>query len=210
MADVRSRQSIVTVGLALLLVPLGAYFLVQHALPRLAMTEAGYTEYYWSRRFWLLAHTIAGLLATLLGPLQFHRGLRARHPALHRLTGKVYLTAVLVAALCALALVATVRFGEAYPWASRAYQWALVLGAGLWLTTAAIAYAAIRRRDIARHREWMIRNYTVTFFFITFFASFDLALYSGWDGVVAYMAPLMLACLIVPLAVVELGLRLSR
>ena len=59
------------VFMALLLLPLGAWFLAKHALPRLEMTEAVYGEYYWSRRFWLLAHTAGGLLATLLGPLQF-------------------------------------------------------------------------------------------------------------------------------------------
>jgi uncharacterized membrane protein len=171
------------------------------------MTEAAYTEYYWSRRFWLLTHTVAGLLATLLGPLQFIRGLRTRHPALHRLTGKVYLTAVLVAAICALVLAATVTIGESYPWTSRSYQVGLVLGAGLWLLTAAIAYAAIRRREVALHRAWMLRNYTVTFFFIAFFAAFDLALYAGWEGVVAFTGPLVFGCLMLPLAIVELALR---
>ena len=145
-----TRQGITARSLALLLVPIGAYFLLQHALPRLGMTEASYTEYYWPRRFWLFSHTVAGLLATLLGPVQFIRGLRARHPALHRLTGRVYLTSVLIGAICALALAATVTIGETYPWASRSYQAGLVLGAGLWLLTAAIAFTAIRRRQVAR------------------------------------------------------------
>lgn len=202
-----TRQGITARSLALLLVPIGAYFLLQHALPRLGMTEASYTEYYWPRRFWLFSHTVAGLLATLLGPVQFIRGLRARHPALHRLTGRVYLTSVLIGAICALALAATVTIGETYPWASRSYQAGLVLGAGLWLLTAAIAFTAIRRRQVARHRAWMLRNYTVTFFFITFFAALDLAQYAGWDGVMAFTGPLVFVCLLLPLAITELTLR---
>jgi uncharacterized membrane protein len=198
------------VAVALLLVPLGAYFLVQHALPRLELNEAAYTEYYWPRRFWLLAHTFFGLLATVLGPLQFVRPLRNRNPALHRTVGKVYLLSVLLAAVCAIALVATVQIGEAYPWTSRSYQWGLLLGAGLWLATGAIAYRAIRRREFDRHRAWMIRNYTVTFFFITFFAVLDLALYAGREDVYAHTGPLVFACLLLPLAIVESLLRLRR
>ena len=208
MTDSKARQSFLTVGLALLIAPIAAYFLIQHALPRLQMTEAAYTEYYWPRRLWLLIHTVAGLLATLLGPLQFIRRLRVRYPAMHRLTGKVYLIAVLVAATCALSLAVTVRIGEAYPWTSHSYQVGLVIGAGLWLITAAIAYMAIRRRNVARHRAWMIRNYTVTFFFITFFAALDLGLYLGWTGIMTVTGPLVFTCLLLPLAIVELALRM--
>ena len=202
-----ARWNFARAALALLLVPLGAYFLIQHAFPRLEMTEAAYTEYYWPRRFWLLAHTVFGLLATLLGPLQFIGRLRSKHPALHRLAGKVYLVSVLVAALCALALAATVQMGEPYPWVSRSYQWGLVLGAGLWIATGATAYAAVRQRQIARHRAWMVRNYAVTFFFITFIAAFDLALYAGWEWIFGYTGPLVFICLLLPLAVVEAALR---
>jgi uncharacterized membrane protein len=207
MSDIKTRPSYVAVGLTLLIAPIAAYFLIQHALPRLHMTEAAYTEYYWPRRLWLLTHTVAGLLATLLGPLQFIQPLRVRYPAMHRFTGKVYLTAVLVAATSALWLAATVKLGDAYPWTSHSYQAGLVVGAGLWLLTGAKAYFAIRRRDIARHRAWMIRNYTVTFFFITFFAAFDLGLYVGWTGVMAVTGPLVFACLLLPLAIVEVALR---
>jgi len=38
---------------------------------------------------------------------------------------------------------------------------------GLWLVTGAMAYQRIRQRDIERHREWMIRNYALTFAAVT-------------------------------------------
>src|SRR3954454_7870940 len=50
------------------------------------------------------AHIVAGGLALLLGPLQFWRGLRERARAVHRGVGRVYLLAVLVGGLAALAL----------------------------------------------------------------------------------------------------------
>jgi uncharacterized membrane protein len=187
-------------AMVVVLVPLAAYFLVQHALPRLHMTEAGYGDYYWSRRFWLLAHTAAGLLAILLGPLQFSRTLRRQRPALHRFTGKVYLLAVMAAAICALVLAVTSQI-------SASYEWGLILGASLWLASGGLAYAAIRRREVARHRAWMVRNYTITFFFIVFFTAYDLAQYAGYTDIVAYAGPLVLGSLLVPLACVELFLR---
>jgi hypothetical protein len=36
-----------------------------------------------------------------------------------------------------------------------------------WPVVATIAWRAIRRGDVARHREWMIRLYAITFFAIT-------------------------------------------
>jgi uncharacterized membrane protein len=190
-------------GLGLLLVPLAAYFLYAHAVPRLAMTEAGYGEYYWDRRWWLLGHTVAGLLATLLGPLQFVARFRAKRPDLHRLTGQVYLLSVLVAAACAVVLAFTSAI-------STSYAAGLLLGASLWIATGGIAYAAARRRDFATHRAWMIRNYAVTFFFIVFFAAYDAAAGLGHTDVVALAGPLVFACLLAPLAVVELALRGSH
>src|SRR4029453_16652431 len=37
-----------------------------------------------------------------------------------------------------------------------------------WIATTGLAYAAIRTREIGLHREWMIRNYVVTFGFVFF------------------------------------------
>ncbi len=180
--------------------PLGAYFLYAHAIPRLAMTEAGYGEYYWDRRGWLLAHTAAGLLATLLGPLQFVTRFRVSRPDLHRLTGHVYMLSVLVAACCAIVLAVTSQI-------STSYVAGLLLGASLWLVTGGIAFSAAHRREFETHRAWMIRNYAVTFFFIVFFAAYDAAGALGYTDVVAFAGPLVFACLLVPLVLVEAWLR---
>lgn len=51
----------------------------------------------------------------------------------------------------------------------------------------ALAYSAVRRRRFAQHRAWMVRNCTVTFFFM--------------------VGPLGFGCLFVPLLVVETALR---
>jgi hypothetical protein len=200
MSLTQPRRDPIALATALLLLPIGAYFLFKHAIPRLEMTEAAYGEYYWLRRHWLLAHTVAGLLATVLGPLQFVSRLRATRPGLHRLTGKVYLSAVLVAAVCACVLALTSQI-------SQSYQWGLLLGAALWIATGAAAYVAIRQRAVIRHRAWMIRNYTVTFFFITFFVAFDILTAAGAADVTVFAGPLVFGCLLLPLALVEAWLR---
>jgi hypothetical protein len=53
----------------------------------------------------------------------------------------------------------------------------------------------------------MVRNYTVTFFFITFFVAFDVAQLAGWSDITVLAGPLVFACLLVPLLVVEAALR---
>jgi hypothetical protein len=53
----------------------------------------------------------------------------------------------------------------------------------------------------------MVRNYTATFFFITFFVAFGVAQLAGWSDVTVPAGPLVFACLFVPLLVVEAALR---
>jgi uncharacterized membrane protein len=106
------------------------------------------------------AHISGGGLALLIGWLQFSARLRARYPRLHRRIGTVYVVAVGLSSLagCVLALFAT-------------GGWLAVTGFGalavLWISTDVLAYLSIRRRDIVRHREWMIRNYALTFAAVT-------------------------------------------
>jgi hypothetical protein len=73
-----------------------------------------------------------------------------------------------------------------------------------------MAYAAIRKRAIERHREWMIRSYTVTFAFVLF-RLVDQSLIHGHvapdDQIDAMSA---WACWSVPLLLVEPLLQLRK
>jgi hypothetical protein len=53
----------------------------------------------------------------------------------------------------------------------------------------------------------MIRNYTLTFFFITFFVAFDLITATGATDLTVFAGPPVFACLLLPLALVEAWLR---
>lgn len=111
--------------------------------------------------FGIKTHIFASALALLLGPLQFSSRLRARAPHLHRWMGRVYLGAgVLVGGAAGLAMSQFASGG-----------WVAKLGfAGLaiaWLFTGWHAYSAVRRRDFATHRRWMVRNFALAFAAVT-------------------------------------------
>jgi hypothetical protein len=46
-------------------------------------------------------------------------------------------------------------------------QIGLTTAAVLWLITGGLAYRAARRRDFTAHRDWMTRNYALTFLAVT-------------------------------------------
>lgn len=110
---------------------------------------------FWSRRAWLWTHLAGGALTALLGPLQFVARLRNAYPRAHRWTGRVYLSAMLVACAGAAGLIATTPGGFAL-------QAAFAATALAWLCTALPGYLAIRAGRTQAHRRWMLRNYIVT------------------------------------------------
>ena len=107
----------------------------------------------------LVAHIGTAVIAIVLGPLQFMAAVRARR-RWHRTIGRVYLLAgVLPSAVTAVPVAL---------WSGRIVtQTGLVVAAALWLTTGGLAYRAAGHRDFAGHRDWMIRNYALTFLAVT-------------------------------------------
>jgi hypothetical protein len=57
-----------------------------------AALDAHFTDH----RALTLAHVLPAMLFMLLGPLQFIKSLRAKHPAFHRWSGRVFLTSAAV------------------------------------------------------------------------------------------------------------------
>jgi hypothetical protein len=127
------------------------------------------------------AHMAGGAIALLLGPLQLNARIRSRWLAVHRMTGRIYLGAVVVGGVGALALaprstgglVTHIGFG--------------MLGV-LWLTSTIMAYLRIRAGDKAAHRRWMIRSYALTLAAVTLRIYLPLSLAGGIPFVEAYQA----------------------
>ena len=102
------------------------------------------------------AHVLAGVAFGITGPVQFVRALRHRFGALHRVSGRIFVVSGAVLGLSGLALLAQVTSLRT-PLADGARG---LFGLAL-LGALALALAAIRDRDILRHRAWMIRAYAI-------------------------------------------------
>ena len=101
------------------------------------------------------AHIIPGSVFLGLAPLQFVGGLRQRHPGLHRWSGRVLLLAAFPTGLTGILLQLRSPYGGALALSS------ILVAGTLFLGAAVLAYQAIRRKDLVRHREWMIRMLAV-------------------------------------------------
>lgn len=100
-------------------------------------------------------HIIPGALFMILGPLQFVRRIRSRWIAFHRWSGRVFLFSGAVIGVSALAMSLTMAIGGPNETA------ATMLFALIFLFDLGKAYTHIRRREIALHREWMIRAFAI-------------------------------------------------
>jgi uncharacterized membrane protein len=148
------------------------------------------------QRAGIYVHVFASSVALILGPLQFWARLRAARPALHRWLGRCYLgIGILVGGLAGL-LIASYAHGG--PVARLGFA-CLALA---WLYTGLRAYRAIRARDLAAHRRWMIRNFALTFAAVTLRLWLPASVVSGVPFGIAYAIVAWL-CWLPNLAVAE-------
>lgn len=130
----------------------------------------------------LMTHIIAAMLAILIGAFQFLPGLRkGRLLKVHRWLGRTYLLSVLFGGLSGLYMAQFAHGGTVSE-----------LGFGvlacLWLYTGFRAYKDIRNKDIEGHRQWMIRNYALTFAGVMLRIWVPVSMALGIDFTAAYTA----------------------
>jgi uncharacterized membrane protein len=107
-------------------------------------------------RHLLIPHTLSGMLALLIGPIQFSSRFRNRYLTIHRVLGRIYVLSVFVGAATGVAL-ASGRPG--FPGTS--------MQAAAWVVCTTAALITARNRRIIQHRQWMARSYAVTFTFVS-------------------------------------------
>lgn len=100
-------------------------------------------------------HIVAGMVYLLGAPFQLSRRFRVGHLARHRVVGRVLLGAGLVAGAAAVVV------GIWFPYGGPTESAATVVFGVYYVTALVTAYRAIRRRDVARHRRFMIRAFAV-------------------------------------------------
>ena len=104
----------------------------------------------------LIPHTLAGIFALVIGPINFSSRIRQRHLKLHRVLGRIYVFSVFVGAATGVAL-ASGRPG--FPGTCGQ--------AAAWVICTTAAFVTARNRHIIQHRQWMMRSYAVTFTFVS-------------------------------------------
>jgi hypothetical protein len=178
---------------------LAFYFIVRNAIPHYSLDEA-YFDIHWDHAAWLLIHISAGIIALILGPVQFIAGIRRRYLNFHRWSGRIYLISVGVSAIAAVYMLSL-------PHSSFGFRVGISGLAIAWISTSGLALIAILRKQFMQHKEWMIRSYVVTFGFVFFRVLIDPLMASGIatpeevSGVVSWL------CWSVPLLLTEILLQ---
>lgn len=113
--------------------------------------DAGFARH----RALTLLHILPGFLFMTIGPLQFSSRIRSRMLRWHRWCGRVFVAAGMVIGFSALIMSFQMAIGGANETA------ATTLFALVFLFALTKAFLHIRRREIAQHREWMIRAFAI-------------------------------------------------
>ena len=102
-----------------------------------------------------LLHVVPGGIFLTFALFQFSTSVRSRYPQFHRWSGRVLVLVAFVAGLSAF------YFGLLMPYGGPSEAIATALFGGLFLAAISRAFIAIRRHQVARHREWMIRAFAI-------------------------------------------------
>ena len=101
-------------------------------------------------------HIVPGLLFMVLGPLQFSATIRARHLRWHRWSGRVFMGCGLIIGSSALVMSFTMKSIGGVNQAA-----ATILFGAFFLFALCKAFWHIRHHEIALHRQWMIRAFSI-------------------------------------------------
>ena len=120
----------------------------------------------------LRLHAGGGLLALLLGPLQFIGAVRRRAPLVHKAIGYAYVVCVAVGASGAAMLAQT-------PTGAGANVFAFNVLAIIWALSTGMAVWNARNKRCREHQIWMIRSVALTFAAVSLRAGMPAL---GWLG----------------------------
>ena len=104
----------------------------------------------------LITHIFLGSVALLAACLQVWPWLRRFHPAVHRWSGRSYVTVALIASVCAMIIAPMGQFGAN----QRVANTTLAI---LWFGTTLAGFRSIMQRRYADHRQWMLRSVALAF-----------------------------------------------
>jgi uncharacterized membrane protein len=106
----------------------------------------------------VVLHIVSASVYALLGAFQFAPSFRRRRPGWHRAAGRLVVLCGLLVGLSGLWMTLF------YPWpagdGAPLYALRLLFGSAM-VGSIVLGFTAIRRRDVRRHRAWMMRGYAL-------------------------------------------------
>jgi len=133
------------------------YYIRRDALHYLFSYTPDSFKRFWPRRILMRTHVACAITMISAATLQLWIGLRMRHMTLHTWLGRIFLVVGTVVSCTALYM------GLHPIGGGPVFGFGLFLNGLFWLVAAAVAYYAIRIRNIEAHKEWMIRVYILTY-----------------------------------------------
>jgi uncharacterized membrane protein len=106
----------------------------------------------------VVLHIVGAALYAVLGAFQFSTRFRRRRPGWHRAAGRLLVPFGLLVGLSALWM--TLFYPRADGTGELLYALRLLFGSGM-VVSIVLGFTAIRRRDVNRHRAWMMRGYAI-------------------------------------------------
>ena len=135
------------------------YFLIDRRFGLLASkSQELLSHQWWNLGFY--GHIVLGGIALLIGWAQFSSNLRRKRKGLHRVIGKIYITAVLISGICGIYI-------AQYATGGISNVIGFTISGIVWLATTILAYQAIRNGKIKAHEGFMVYSYAVCFSAVT-------------------------------------------
>ncbi|KAI2602911.1 uncharacterized protein GGS25DRAFT_72301 [Hypoxylon fragiforme] len=123
-------------------------------------------------------HVLGSLIAMGLGPFQFLDSLRRKYPEIHRWIGRIYVVALYTGSISGFS-VTFISF------ANPIGKWGFAALALAWFITVTYGMLTIWNGDIKSHREWMLRNFSLTYAAVMLRWQIVLFIACGMDNVVS-------------------------
>ena len=142
-----------------LIIGLSGWFFYSQVLRYLTGFRSNtFGDSFFNNQVWVTMHLIGGSMALLLGPLQFWSSFRNKFLSGHKLSGKLYMTGVLLIGISAFRLS---LISYCTPCRVSLFILAVLVSISTWF-----AWQAIKSKNIKVHRQFMVRSYVCVLSFV--------------------------------------------